>query len=736
MPGGSDGWPLLGPDSLDERTSYEWQSLSEQVVAWRGEPDSARANVTLEAAVTREPASPVAPAYRLWIADNLAHDGRLAEALTAYDQTVESAFATHRTIADLDLIAGALYHKAQAAALLGDVSTAITAYTDLSRRTPSDADPLFQAGLLAEAAGQTDQAADFYQQIARESPSKRTDDPAELARRALLRLDLPPTDFAPEAEHIMSALDQALQRGDADQLRRMVSATHFTIGTIGGHTIFETEDLLDELLRDLAASRVTVGRQLLGSGAKRYLHTGGWQGRWFSGDVVLLITGAPGGWQWTGVAPTLPNELWLDRWHAPVAHSSNALPFELLAPWPAGQCFTAGGIEMYAVQQAEIIAVLAAGGWFGWIAAAALALQFSTIECGFGPRGFYYNTSPTHDEEDAFAIDFTRYRQYVPYYRQSGGTPVLAARAGVVVTADAGTPSGIPSKSNTVEIEHPDPDNPTDTKRFTSRYLHLEGPWTVKVSKGMAVPAGKLLGYMDDTGNSVLDHLHFSIHDRTIPYSGYRPGASVRPSPMSGVRLADRDSGACVCSTNVERGKPVIEAAGFAGQNWLVTPAARAVNQPVPPGVQDEKWLLVLSGVATLNVQGNSESQWRHETVSLRPDLTEPLQYAITQHSIPTPPGSLGATYWAGFQVEQWAPFAALSSMLNLGESINSGFAVDVWRPNPFQTMTGFSNTQVTNLFDGIQVDVAVRDTDAILSRLSYNIVLLGRIVFGPVIIS
>jgi murein DD-endopeptidase MepM/ murein hydrolase activator NlpD len=271
---------------------------------------------------------------------------------------------------------------------------------------------------------------------------------------------------------------------------------------------------------------------------------------------------------------------------------------------------------MYAVQQAEIIATLAAGGWFGWIAAAALALWFSRSDCGFGPRGFYYNTWPTHEGADAFAIDFTRYRQYVPYYPQSGGTPVFAARAGIVRTADAGTPSGSPSASNTVEIEHADPDNPTDTKRFTSRYLHLEGPRKVMVSPGMAVPAGKLLGYMDDTGNSVLNHLHFSIHDRTIPYPDRPSGASVRPTPMSGVRLDDQDSGACVCSTNVERGKPVIEAVGFAGQNWLITPAARAVNQPVPPGVQGEKWLLVLSGVATLDVQGNSESQWRHETVS------------------------------------------------------------------------------------------------------------------------
>jgi hypothetical protein len=642
---------------------------------------------------------------------------------------------TSRTIADLDLIAGALCHKAQAATLLGNVPTAITAYTDLSRHNPSDPDPLFQAGLLAEAVSQTDQAAGFYQQIARESLSKRTDDPAELARRGLLRLALPTTNFAAEPEHIVAALDEALHGGDVHRLRRMVSTTHFTIGIIGGHTIFETEDLLDELCRDLTASRVTAGRELLGSGAKRYLHTSGWQGQWFSGDVVFLITRAPRGWQWTGVALTLPNELWLDRWRPAVAQSSQQLPFELLAPWPAGQCFTAGGLGIYVVLQAEIIAALAAG-WFGWVAAATLALQYSRSDCGFGPRGYYYNTSPTHEGADAFAIDFTRYRQYVPYYPQSGGTPVLAARAGIVRTAVAGTPSGNSTASNTVEIEHADPGNLTDTKRFTSRYLHLEGPWKIKVSQGMAVPAGKLLGYMDDTGNSVLDHLHFSIHDRTILYPGRPSGASVRPTPMNGVRLDDQDSGACVCSTNAERGKPVIDAASFAGQNWLITPAARAVNQPAPAGVQDEKWLLVLSGIATLNVKGNSESQWRHETVSVRPDLTGPLQYAITHHNIPTPPGSLGATYLAGFQVEQWVPFAALSSMLNMGESINSGFAVDVWRPNPFGTMTGFSNTEVTNLFNGIQVDIAVRDTDAILSRLSYNIALLGRIVFGPVIIT
>jgi hypothetical protein len=51
---------------------------------------------------------------------------------------------------------------------------------------------------------------------------------------------------------------------------------------------------------------------------------------------------------------------------------------------------------------------------------------------------------------------------------------------------------------------------------------------------------------MDDTGNSQLNHLHFSIHDATLT------GAmSVRPTPMDGVPLPDNAGGTCVMSTNV-----------------------------------------------------------------------------------------------------------------------------------------------------------------------------------------
>lgn len=170
----------------------------------------------------------------------------------------------------------------------------------------------------------------------------------------------------------------------------------------------------------------------------------------------------------------------------------------------------------------------------------------------------------------------------------------------------------------------------------------------------------------------------------------------------------------------------------FAGQNWLITPAALAVNEPQPSTIREQTWLLVLSGVAITNLNGNSTAQWLHETLHIVPDVFNPLSHAINRYSIPQPPGS-----GTGFQVEQWSPFAAMSSVFNQNVSNNSGFAIDVWRPSPFGSGTDASSGQPrNNLFDGIQVDAAVRDSDAILFRVSYNITLLGKIVFTEIILT
>jgi len=178
----------------------------------------------------------------------------------------------------------------------------------------------------------------------------------------------------------------------------------------------------------------------------------------------------------------------------------------------------------------------------------------------------------------------------------------------------------------------------------------------------------------------------------------------------------------------------------FAGQNWLITPAALAVGEPAPASIHEQKWLLVLSGVVIADLKGNSGAQWLHETLSFIPDMagpppgnSGPLNFAISHFYKPAdkPAGTPGTNFNIVFSLEEWAPFASLSSIFNQGQSINSGFAVDTWRPNHFGSGTSvLSNQPVNNIFSGINVDVAVRDTDAIIHRIGYNITLLGKIAF------
>jgi hypothetical protein len=180
---------------------------------------------------------------------------------------------------------------------------------------------------------------------------------------------------------------------------------------------------------------------------------------------------------------------------------------------------------------------------------------------------------------------------------------------------------------------------------------------------------------------------------------------------------------------------PVQVIDSFAGQNWLITPAALALNELPPTNIHAQKWLLTLSGVGMVNFKGNSGSQWREETLLLQPDIKNPMRHAIRTYAIPTPSGAEDSQYGLAFQVDQWSPYASISEIFNKDQSINSGFAVRVWRPNPFNTgKNAFSHQHVINLYTGLQVDVAVRDTDASLNRVGYNILLLGRIVFTDVV--
>ena len=75
----------------------------------------------------------------------------------------------------------------------------------------------------------------------------------------------------------------------------------------------------------------------------------------------------------------------------------------------------------------------------------------------------------------------------------------------------------------------------------------------------------------------------------------------------------------------------------FAGQNWLITPAALATNEGTPANIHIQKWLLVLSGVGHVDLKGESQSDWHRETLLMTPDFRAPLNRAVSDYAIPPP---------------------------------------------------------------------------------------------------
>jgi hypothetical protein len=173
------------------------------------------------------------------------------------------------------------------------------------------------------------------------------------------------------------------------------------------------------------------------------------------------------------------------------------------------------------------------------------------------------------------------------------------------------------------------------------------------------------------------------------------------------------------------------------GENWVITPAPASPFGVPPRNIQQQQWLLTLTGVAILydngtqGVQGTHPDDWRRETVTINPDsLPTALEFVTQEFSIPSPAQPFTQF---GLSVNQWAPYAAVSSGFHKGTD-DAGFAVDTWRPTPFsQDGRDGDGGPLTNIFQGIDVDIAVRNNMAWIYRVSYQITLVGLLAYvGP----
>lgn len=121
---------------------------------------------------------------------------------------------------------------------------------------------------------------------------------------------------------------------------------------------------------------------------------------------------------------------------------------------------------------------------------------------------------------------------------------------------------------------------------------------------------------------------------------------------------------------------------------------------------------MVLSGVVVVDFW-SQQSNWNNDTLLIIPDRDFNSMIAFV--GVPPPPQD----YVNAFQADQYATFGGMSSIFDKDYANNTGFAVNAFEPNFY-----LSNGRAIY---GIQMDLAVRDSDAALLRVAYHLTAVGQ---------
>ena len=124
--------------------------------------------------------------------------------------------------------------------------------------------------------------------------------------------------------------------------------------------------------------------------------------------------------------------------------------------------------------------------------------------------------------------------------------------------------------------------------------------------------------------------------------------------------------------------------------------------------IGDGKILVALSGIVVIDFVGDGIMNWRKETYQLGIDIRGAV-----------PPDK-------GIQLINYVPFATINAIYNSAVANDGGHAVDAFR------IVSPETPKTTYLV--LEVDVAVRDNDAWLSRVGYYLTATARIVDLPLL--
>ena len=598
-------------DWNEVRMIDQWKETSELVHKVRHGIEPAGFNSVLDGLVQSGQHDMFAPVYALWAADNSAISMRFADAAKRYTKLANNF--KDRALFGTPWAVHALRSAADSFVRLNSITDAVRCFERLLKEYEGHVTPeeiWTRVGSMYEDSGNTKEAAHFFSRAV--NTSKAGSLSAQMARfhasRRLSRIESSRGWMRSSAVALSRELAVALQERNNKALARLISPTHAQVGFIASEAGFVNSKVFVKLFQEaLSSPDILVDPYAVhGDGDKFYLPVRGLSDELFHGDAVLLIGRTNYGFEWQGIGLSgihRDNPSVMKRMHdlrrkdndypigrepreptepeepppPPPPPPGPPPPFDsveslgLKSPFPAGMNLRAG-MKQFVVKQAAFAAAASFAGPFYWAALSAMVYGESLgSPCGFGPGGFYYGYPPTHIDDEFFAVDFARFSNFLPYIPVlTRGTPVLAVAEGIVRFVQSNVSTGTADAvggGNEVHISHIRSSDVTSSVvaaassgavhpalRFTSIYIHMMGPSMIPVSVGQFVQRGARLGLMDTTGTSVSDHLHFSLHDTTVPFTGsaFFPGLgmSVRPTPMDGQSLFGGDDGRCMASTN------------------------------------------------------------------------------------------------------------------------------------------------------------------------------------------
>lgn len=548
------------------------------------------------------------PMFRYWIADDRLQKGDTAGAVAMLEKamatTPEDAIFLGEPFA-----ARALLHLARIKRLSGDVTGALAAYSHLVEEHADSAlvlealrergETRLEAGDFAAARRDLAAIAALGDQCASNPPDIEQDAPraqgslggekfvprcpdratAAGARRLVRLIDSDRSWFRRRPEEVVTAVRAAFARRDLAVLSAIASREDMKFGAPGAEwTPIAWKDVAPhfaKLFRE-AVKLDVVEPSLASSPLRRYLLVRGiGDAPGLPSDLVLLVDNTPFGWQFSGMGG-----LFVRSCEGPTGSGDPACPgvpvapqwrqkVYLKAPWAPGEYLRAGGLNF----DIDWASFDSAGAAFDFLSDAILTFD----HCGPGVPGYYYNTGPTHQGADRYAIDFMDgygplgcFDTYVfgevclpdplgpaaaladllnalldlalsdvtagPAYLDL----LLAGHAGVVVNSEFMHPDGSTGDPNRIDIAIWPGVYPVSAAAYLAgttspfalhasnglgsalattgapywlKYLHL-AQLRAGPSLGMWVQTGEVVGLIDDTGNSFISHLHFALHER------------------------------------------------------------------------------------------------------------------------------------------------------------------------------------------------------------------------------